>query len=100
MTTEEKFESCNEDFLKFDRIPENERRHPVPDICGFIYLHEKAPRPHNRLGKWSDIVCAAEHDEIHLDYDHDACMTLTLEDVRYLSRCGIRVDEYGLCMFV
>lgn len=100
MTTKQKFEWVNEDFLEFERIPESERRHPVPDICAFIYLHEKIPRPKNSRGGMSDIICSAEHDEIHLDYDHDGCMTLTLEDVRYLARCGVRVDEYGLCMFV
>lgn len=101
MTMNEMWESVNDDFLEFDRIPECDRRHPVPDICAFIYLHEKSPRPSfNRSGKMSDIICAAEHDEIYLDYDHDACLTLTLEDVRYLTRCGVRMGEFGLCMFV
>lgn len=80
----------DKEYLEFDRIPVGDRRHPRPDLCAFLYLHE-------RFGGTGDAISGAEHDEIYLDWD-DA--ELTDDDVIYLSRCGVRCGEYGLCMFV
>ena len=93
MTLEEMFDAAEKEFLYFERIPESERRHPRKDICAFIYLHEK-------LGGKNDIICHASHDEICLDYSTDDCERLTLDDVVYIHRCGVRLDEDCLRMFV
>ena len=92
MDIEEMFSAAGEnEFLKFDRIPESGRRHVRPDICAFIYLHEKVG------GTWK-IIAGAEHDEIYLD-GNGGEGKLTEEDVVYLTRCGVRYGESGLCMF-
>ncbi len=87
------FEQHNDEFLEFDCIPEADRRHPRPDLCAFIYLHEK-------LGGEHDVISAAEHDEIYLEFEN--LNLLTSEDVLYIHRCGVRYDEEteSLCMFV
>lgn len=85
------WERHREEYLKFDRIPESERRHPRPDLCAMLYLHE-------RFGGGGDAVCSASHDEIWLDWD-DSCV-FTEEDAIYLYRCGVRHQDDGLCMFV
>lgn len=88
------FEKHEDEFIRFERIPEADRRHPRSDICAFIYLHEK-------LGGKGDMVVAAEHDEIFLDGDMEAVAEkLTEGDIIYLHRCGVRMGEYCLCMFV
>lgn len=85
------FEKHNDEFLKFDRIPEADRRHPRPDLCAMLYLHE-------RFGGDGDAVAAAEHDQIWLDWDGSG---LTEADVIYLYRCGVRYDRSvdSLAMF-
>jgi hypothetical protein len=94
MTLNEMFESATEEYLKFDRIPESERRHVRPDICAFIYLHEK-------VGGNGPIILSASHDEIQLDsHDDESLAKLTMNDVVYLRRCGVRKGDYGLMMFL
>ena len=90
MTVKEMFDKHDDEFLKFERIPAYARKHPRPDLCGMLYLHD-------RFGGTGDAVVAAEHDEVWLAWDADG---LDEEDVIYLSRCGIRLDRAGLCMFV
>ncbi len=92
MTTEGLFEKHNDEFLKFNRIPLASRLHPRPDLCAMLYLHEK-------FGGSGNAVSHAEHDEIHLDWEPDEGV-MTEDDVIYLTRCGVRYGEYGLCMFV
>lgn len=93
MTLYEMFEAADDDFLEFECIPPDERRHSRPDLCALLYLHEK-------LGGEGDAICAAEHDKIWLDFD--GLERLTPEDVLYLSRCGVRYDDEieSLCMLV
>lgn len=89
----ELFDKAGE-FLKFDRI-ENPL-HARPDICAFLRLDQLVP------GK-RDMVSAAEHDEIFLDVDLEKLAEVaTADDVVFLQRCGIRLDDYngGLAMFV
>ena len=98
MTVEELCELFDEDelrdeYLKFEDI-ENPR-HPRPDLCAFLMLHELVPGT-------SDMVSDAQHDEIFLDVSlRDLAPVITKEQVRDLIRCGVRTDEYGegLCMF-
>jgi hypothetical protein len=88
----ELFEKHDDEFLKFERISESERRHPRPDLCAMLYLHE-------RFGGEGDAMSHAEHDEIWLAWEADK---LTETDVIYLHRCGVRYDSESesLCMFV
>lgn len=93
MSAEEMFEADSDEFLKFERIPQGERRHARPDLCAFLYLSEKFPSDF-------DMVSAAEHDEIFLDIETDQIETLTQDDVTYLLRCGVHYSEDSLAMFV
>ena len=90
---EKLFEKHEEEYADFEHIPEKDRRHPRPDVCAFIYLHEK-------LGGSGDAISAAGHDEIWLDWDDKELKKLTDEDVLYLTRCGVRYNGEGLAMFV
>jgi hypothetical protein len=88
------WEEHQDEFLKFEAI-EN-APYPRPDICAFIKLHELVPRA-------SDIVAAAEHDEIYLDVSpEELCAVASEADLIYLHRCGIRYDSStdSLAMFV
>jgi hypothetical protein len=89
----ELFEKYDDEFLKFDRIAPEDRRHVRPDLCAMLYLHE-------RLGGNGDAIACAEHDEIWLEFDN--LQRLTDEDAIYLHRCGIRYDpdNESLCLFV
>lgn len=77
------FEKHDDQFLKFERILITDRRHPRPDVCAFMYIHEKC-------GGEGDVVDHAEHDQIWLDAD---VSKLAEEDVIYLLRCGILYDD-------
>lgn len=90
------FEEMSEtdEFLEFDRI-ENPK-HPRPDICAFLMLHDL-------LGGTGDMVCSASHDEIWLDVNVEKlAKKATPEFIRDLSRCGVWYDSEidSLCMFV
>lgn len=98
MTTEELaelFEKHNDEYIKFERV-EN-KRHSRPDLHAFLLLDELCPSEND-----SDMVAAAEHDEIYLDVDvEDLAVVVSEDQVIELTRCGVRYsDEYGLCMFV
>lgn len=87
------FGKADDEFLKFERIPEADRRHSRPDLCAFLYLHEK-------LGGKDDVLRAADHDKVWLEFD--GLGRLCEDDVIYLRRCGVRYDEEAdaLCMYV
>lgn len=88
------FDRHDDEFLKFERVVNP--RHPRPDLCAFLMLHDIDPQ----IGK--DMVTAAEHDEIWLCVDVEKLAAAATEDiVRDLVRCGVRIDDDGnLCMFV
>jgi len=90
----ELFESSDDEYLNFEKI--ESPLHKRPDLCAFLRLDELVPG--NR-----DMVSAAEHDEIYLEIDLDKLAEVaTADDVIYLQRCGIRLDDHneGLAMFV
>ena len=97
MTLEEmatNFEREDDEFLKFRRIesPRNGR----PDLHAFLLLDELLPGN-------TDIVAAAEHDEIYLEVNVEKLSAvITEEHIVELRRCGVRYcGEYDcLCMFV
>ena len=81
-----------DEYLKFDERVEPKRSKRA-DLHAFLLLDELVPGAR-------DIVACAEHDEIYLDVDlRDLAKVATEEQVIELVRCGVRVDEHGLCMF-
>lgn len=92
MDIEKTFESCDDEFLHFERI-ENPRS-KRPDLHAFLLLDELCPGDR-------DMVVAAEHDEIYLVVELDELAAIaTLDQIKELVRCGVRCGEDGLCMFV
>jgi len=81
------FEKHEAEYLKFDR--EQNPKHPRPDVCAFLLLHELAPRKTGR-----GMIEAAEHDEIWLDADVDeVAAKATEQEIVTLIRCGVRYDS-------
>jgi hypothetical protein len=111
MTLDEMIDLFNRDedhdeFLEFGRI--TNPRHPRPDLCAFLMLHDLAPcasdenSAKNGYGLM-DMVAASEHDEIWLGVDVEALAAAVTPDiVRDLKRCGVRYDceNDSLAMFV
>lgn len=96
LNIEELFEKHEDEYLKFER--EAAPRHPRPDICAFLMLHELAP---GKIGR--DMIGSAEHDEIWLDADVDTvAQNANEQQIVTLIRCGVRLDSqtYALAMFV
>ncbi len=88
------FDKFEDDYIKFERI--EKPRHPRPDICAFLMLHDLVPGI-------VDMVSAAEHDQIHLAVSgEELAKVATLDVVRDLARCGVMYDEddEALSMFV
>ncbi len=87
------WEANDGEFLKFERV-EN-KRSKRPDFHAFLLLDELVPDPRGR-----DMVSGAEHDQIWLQPEpEDLLEAATLQQLIDLHRCGVRCDEYGLCMF-
>lgn len=88
----EVFDKFADEFLKFERV-ENKLSNR-PDLHAFLLLDSLLPGS-------TDMVSAAEHDEIFLDVELDqlAATAITEEQVRDLVRCGVRISEDSLCMF-
>lgn len=95
----ELFYKNDDEFLSFDKIPIEQRRHPAPDICAMIYLYEKLQDKDGNDVDHPTIV-AAKDDQIWFRFDN--IEQLTEEDTLYLTRCGIHYDEDidSLAMFI
>jgi len=76
------------EYLKFDRIPENERLSAWRDVCAFLYLEKKFGPP-TGIG---DMVSCAMHDKYYLDFTEELVRQLTDADAVYLARCGCIYD--------
>lgn len=90
----ELFEKYEDDYLEFEKI--EIKLHNRPDIHAFILLDKLVPSE-------SDIVSAAEHDQIWLDVEpEDLAKVVTREQVLELRRAGVFYDEEtdSLSMFV
>jgi hypothetical protein len=81
------------EFLNFEKV-ENPRS-KRPDIHAFLLLDELVPGD-------SDMVAAAEHDEIYLQVSPEALEHATEAQIIELIRCGVRYDSStdSLAMFV
>jgi hypothetical protein len=100
MTTREMLEIAernnDEEFGEFKRIVPPDRLSNRPDLHAFLLLDKLIPAA-------SDMVSAAEHDEIWLSIDiDDLAKVITEADIIALTRCGVRFDEdsESLAMFV
>jgi len=90
------FDKYDDEFLKFERIPETIRRSNRPDLHAFLLLNQLHPST-------TDIISSAEHDEIWLEIKPEKLeKSITEPQIIELIRCGVRYDsEYdSLCMFV
>ena len=98
------FERHEAEFIEFKRI--QTPRHPRPDIAAFLLLHELVPEDPEylaRVGHASDMVSAAEHDQIWLATDVEKfAQVATEEHVIELLRCGVNYceDHDSFFMFV
>lgn len=96
------FEKHGDEFLKFENIPESERLNRYQDLCGIMKLSEIVARHSKDLGikdrTGNRIISAGEHDEIYFNVDIDNIKALTEDEVIYLSRCGILLDEGDECL--
>jgi hypothetical protein len=81
----EKFSDNDGEYLNFKAV-ENKRSKRA-DLHAFILLDELFP-------SHTDIIDAAEHDEIWLDISDDDLHTLTDDQILELVRCGC-IYEYG-----
>lgn len=86
------FEKHSDEYLKFDRVENKLSRRP--DLHAFLLLDKLFPSD-------SDVVAGAAHDEIFLHpSEKELRKGLTEELVIELTRCGVRMSEYGgLSMF-
>lgn len=91
----EVFKKHENEFLKFENISKNDRLHKRPDLCAMLFLAIFAGDSN------SNIVEAAEHDQIWLNVDPEK-LPLTEDHILFLRRCGVSYDEknYGFSMFV
>lgn len=83
-----------EEFLKFERISNPLSRRA--DLCAMIFLDQAVPTP--VIGQ--DIIADTQYEEVYFGIDPEELATkITEDDVKMLVRCGIRLDDGGLCMF-
>lgn len=95
----EAFYRHEDEFLKFASI-ENPR-HRRPDLCAFLML-DSAVEKRNGIGGFSDMVAAAEHDQIWLEISAEDLAPVATDDlIRDLCRCGVMydADTESLAMF-
>jgi hypothetical protein len=87
-------DSNMDEFLKFDRVVGERRLSNRPDLCAFLLLDSLVPGT-------SDMVSAAEHDQIWLDVDLEKlAAVITREDVDTLRRCGVVCDSETESLFM
>jgi hypothetical protein len=94
MNINEIFEKYADDYCKFRFV--EFRRSKRPDIHAFLLLDEIVPGD-------TDMVSAAEHDEIYLSVSPEDLGRLATESqILDLIRCGVRLDRStdSLAMFV
>ena len=92
--THEQYEKYEDEFLKFDRV--QNKTSGRADLHAFNLLDKLVP------GK-SDMVSAAEHDEVWLDVSpEELAKVATEEQIVELIRCGVRYDRStgSLALFI
>lgn len=91
------FERHSDEYLKWDRVPAERRRHCRKDIHVFLTLHDKFPSDQGERGV--DIISWSSHDEYGFIVDARDKNTLTDEDVCDLVRAGLMLGDEGFWMF-
>jgi len=79
------------EYFKFDRV-ENKLSNR-PDLHAFMLLASLFPGT-------QDIILSAEHDEVFLSITKKDIESLTEFHICELVRCGVRIDEGILCLFI
>lgn len=88
----ELFEKHHEEYGKFDCIQKKFTKRP--DLHAFLLLETLLP------DNVSDIVSAAEHDEIYLGVElSDLAEVVKEENIIDLIRCGVFISDESLKMF-
>lgn len=95
MKLEKRFEKYDDEYIEFDRI-EN-KRSKRPDLHAFMLLDELFPAKND-----TDMISAAEHDQICLNISAKQINSLDDEELIELIRCGVIYDSGtdSICMFV
>lgn len=75
----------NYEYLKFERIPEEDKPFKSPELCAYVKIYYLMERP-------TRFDVNAERDCIYLPQLQDL-KQLTDEDVLYLVRCGIHLHD-------
>jgi hypothetical protein len=88
---EDRFEQFNDEYNKFERIPEKDRLHPNKTLCGYLYVYNLMQEP-------KKFSLNADHDIVYL-VNEDELQELTDSDIIYLTRCGLHLSEYGIADF-
>ena len=85
----------DEKRLEFENLPEKYKLHAKRDLCGLLIVDMLFPDEGSVIG-------GADHDVVYLTVSRDAVMVnCTLDDLRALRACGIRIGEYDdLFMYV
>jgi hypothetical protein len=93
----ELFKKHEDEYLKFDRIPLDEKFSESPDLCAFKLISNLLLKDEHRN---KDIIRGAEHDEIYLMelqelkwIDWSDNITRIENEIIYLIRCGVRYDS-------
>lgn len=90
MNLQETFDKFEDEYLKFDRIPN--KRSLRPDLHAFLLLDSLQPGT-------LDMVGSASHDETFLSPDVEALAKVITEDqVLELVRCGVRYESNYDCL--
>lgn len=92
--TKEQYDKYEGEFLKFERV--KDRTSNRPDLHAFNLIDKLVPGE-------TDMVCAAEHDEIWLEVSpEELARVATEEQIIDLIRCGVRYDDgtESLALFV
>jgi len=83
-------EKYNDEYLKFEKV--ETKFTTRPDLHAFILLDKLIP------GSKTDIISAAEHDEIYISTNLDKLAeVITEEQCVDLIRCGVRYSEDHGC---
>lgn len=93
------FDKHCDEYLQFHRVADKHSKRP--DLHAFILLDSLAPSAGDYTTRGEDIVSAANHDEIYLSIDlENLAQVITEQQVIELIRCGVRIEEDSLQMFI
>jgi hypothetical protein len=89
---DKRFNQFDDEFLKFERIPEVERLNPSYFISGLIFLGSLLKNPSD-----FDSLIHSDYDILYLPGPDDLKKELTDVEIIYLQRCGIHYNSEDEC---